>query len=211
MTSGGRIRLRLDAIRPAVLIEPVTSELSLEGELDQANRVGHEAAGDKCERLRRGLIEPLGVIHQTHQRLLVGRVGEQPKHRQTNQKAVRSRPTGQPEDRPQCIALRFRQTINPIQHRAAQLIQPRIRQLHLGLHTRGASHPPSRRPPRHVLQQCRLAHPRLTTQHQSAALTSPNGLQQPIKDLALVVPPTQRLTNPPRHGADNQRRRADLQ
>jgi len=42
MTSGGRIRLRLDAIRPAVLIEPVTSELSLEGELDQANRVGHE-------------------------------------------------------------------------------------------------------------------------------------------------------------------------
>ncbi|HZN81998.1 MAG TPA: hypothetical protein VFC01_20275, partial [Mycobacterium sp.] len=65
MTSGGRIRLRLDAIRPAVLIEPVTSELSLEGELDQANRVGHEAAGDKCERLRRGLIEPLGVIHHT--------------------------------------------------------------------------------------------------------------------------------------------------
>ena len=44
---------------------------------DQRDRLGHQAAGDKRQRLRRGPIEPLGIIHQAHQRLLAGHLGQQ--------------------------------------------------------------------------------------------------------------------------------------
>jgi hypothetical protein len=117
---------------------------------------------------------------------------------QTDQKVIWRAPGTEAERHAERIALGRRQTLQAIQQRRAQLLQPRERKLHLGLHARATRHPTPRRPLDHVLQQRRLAYPRLPTHHQHATLTPANRLQQPIQNLALGVAVLQHLATPPR-------------
>ena len=82
-------------------------------------------------------------------------------------------PCPQPERDPQRVALRTRQPLQPVQQRRAQLMQAGERQLHLRLHPCRPGHPHIRRRPGHVLQQRRLAHPRLTPHHQRPPASRP--------------------------------------
>ena len=84
---------------------------------DQADRFRLQAARDEREDLRRGAIEPLLVIHQADQRLLLGHLGEQAQDGQADEEAIRRRPGADAERRPQRIALRSREALEPIQHR----------------------------------------------------------------------------------------------
>ena len=83
----------------------------------QADRFRLQAARDEREDLRRGAIEPLLVIHQADQRLLLGHVGEQAQDGQADEEAIRRRPGTEAERGPQRIALRNRETLEAIQHR----------------------------------------------------------------------------------------------
>ena len=93
----------------------------------------------------------------------------------------------QAERRGQRIALRTGQAIEPVQHRRAQLVQPGEGELHLRL---GAARPDdttSRRASLQVVQQRRLADPRLAAQDQNLALTRPGIGQQTIQQIALAA------------------------
>src|SRR5438128_12533978 len=61
----------------------------------------------------------------------------------------------------------------------------RIGKLHLGLNAGRTRNVTPRRPRHKVLQQRRLAGPRLATQDQHTTLTGPHTLQQAIESLAL--------------------------
>ena len=58
----------------------------------QRDRLGQEAPRDERQRLRRGPVEPLGVVDQADERLLLGHLGQQAEHRQTDEEAVRRLP-----------------------------------------------------------------------------------------------------------------------
>jgi hypothetical protein len=75
-----------------------------------------------------------------------------------------------------------------IQHRRAQLMQPREGQLHLRLHSDGPRYQASRGPPGQVVQQSRLAHAGLTAHHQCPALTGPHASHEPVKYPAFAEP-----------------------
>ena len=68
-----------------------------------------------------------------------------------------------------------------IQHRGAQLMQRRERQLHLRLHAHGPRDQAPRGPPGQVVKQRGLAHAGLTAQHQGPALTGPHVSDEPVK------------------------------
>jgi len=146
---------------------------------DQADRLRYQAARHEPEDLRRGAIEPLLVIHQADQRLLPCHLRQQAQHGQADQEPVRRRPRTQAECGPERITLRNRQTLQAIQHRRAQLMQPGERELHLRLDTHCTLNTAARRPPGQVLQQRSLAHTRLADHHQCPALTRPDSIDQP--------------------------------
>jgi len=68
-----------------------------------------------------------------------------------------------------------------IQHRRAQLMQPREGQLHLRLHSHGPHNQAPRGPPGEVVKQNGLAHAGLTAHHQRPALTGPHASHEPVK------------------------------
>ena len=63
------------------------------------------------------MIEPLFVIHQADQRLVLGHLGEQAQDGQRHEEAIRGRPGAHAERRLQGIPLRRRKTLEPVEHR----------------------------------------------------------------------------------------------
>ena len=175
----------------------------------QRRRLRLEATRHEGQRLRRRAVEPLRVVDQAHQRPLGRHLGQQVQHGQPDVDAIRRVARAQPERRPQRVPLRLGQAIEPAQHRPTQLVQPGEGQLHLGLHARRALQPASGRPLGDVLQQRRLAHPRLSVDDQRPALARPDGLQQPVEVSTLGAAAQQHGSLAPRrrtnHGADNDR------
>jgi hypothetical protein len=153
----------------------------------QADRLRPQPAPGERQDLRRGAVEPLLVIDDAHQRPVPGHLGQQAQGGQADQEPVRCRPGAEAERGPQRVALRRRETPQAVQHRRAQLVQRRERQLHLRLDTHRAHHPAARRLPGQVLQQRRLAHPRLAPHHQSTAFTRTHSRRQPAEHAALDV------------------------
>ena len=92
---------------------------------------------DEREDLRRGAVQPLLVIDQAHQRLLLGDLGEQAQHGEADEEAVRRRSGTEAERRAQRIALRHREPLELVEHRRQQLMQPGEGELHLRLDTGG--------------------------------------------------------------------------
>ena len=154
----------------------------------QADRFRLHAARDEREHLRRRAIEPLLVIHQADQRLLLGHVGEQGQGREGDEEPIRRRPGADAERGLQRIALRHREALEAIQHRREQLMQPGEGELHLRLDAGGTHHAAARRLLDHVFQQRRLAHARLAAHDQRPALARANRFDQPVEHLAFAAP-----------------------
>ena len=70
-------------------------------------------------------------------------------------------------------------------------MQPGERELHLRLNARDPDDATPRRPLGDVLQQRRLADPRLAAHHQHRALPRPDALQLAVQHLALVTSASQ--------------------
>ena len=160
----------------------------LPGPEDQRDRLGEQPACDECEYLRRGPVKPLRIVHQADQRLLLGGIAQETQHGQADQETIRCLAGLQAERRGQRVALRRGQRLEPVQQRRTQLVQPRIRKLHLGLDADRVEYPAARRPLGHVLQQRRLAHTRLAAHHQRLALARADGADQQIERRALAAP-----------------------
>ncbi len=106
----------------------------------QAHRVGRQPPRREPQRLRRGPVQPLLVIDHADQRAFPRRPGQQAQHGQSHHEPVRRRARSQAERGPQRLTLRTRKRPGMIQHRRAQLMQPREGQLHLRLHPRRPRH-----------------------------------------------------------------------
>ena len=111
----------------------------------QSDPLRQEPARHERERLRGHPVEPLRVVDDAHERLLLGGVGHQAQDRQSDEEAIRWRSVAQAERRAQRVALRARQTLETVEHVRAQRMQARERELHLGLDARRPGDPASRR------------------------------------------------------------------
>jgi len=130
---------------------------------DQAHRFCFQPPGHERENLGGGPVEPLLVIHQAHQRPLSGHVGQQAEHGQPDQEPVWRGASAETERGAERRTLRAGQALQVTKHRRAQLVHRREGEFHLGLDTGRPRHPASRRVPGQVIQQGRLARPRLAT------------------------------------------------
>ena len=101
---------------------------------DQRDGLGQQAPRDEAEGLHRHLVEPLRVVDDAQQGLVVGGGRHQAQHGQPDQEAVRGRADSAAEGDVQRFALRFWQFIDVSHQRRAQLLQAREGQLHVGLH-----------------------------------------------------------------------------
>ena len=129
--------------RPGVRLgQPVDFKLGQPGQLRtrvaggeyQSDRVRAQTAGGEPERLGRGLIEPLLVVDQADQGTIARPPPTAGSRRQAHDEPVRRRPRDEAERGPQRVLLRQRQPLSAAEHRRAELMQPRERQLHLRLH-----------------------------------------------------------------------------
>jgi hypothetical protein len=183
------------SVRDSVGVEAFDAQLRQPVELVDGQRLAHgehhrdplgqQPPGDEGQHLRGRAVEPVGVFDQAHERARLGRFGEQAEHRQGHEKAVRRVALLQPEGHAQRVLLGSRQIAHPVQQRRAQVMQPRERQLHLGLHAGGARHAALGRLLGEILEQDGLADPGLAPQHQHRALAHAHALQQAVQRGAL--------------------------
>ena len=95
-----------------------------------------EPARHERERLRGHLVQPLRVVDDAHERLLLGGVGQKAQDRQAHEEALRWRSGAQAERRAQRVALRARQRPETAEQGRAQRVQAGEGELHLGLDAR---------------------------------------------------------------------------
>ena len=131
----------------------------------------------------------MGIVDHTQQRALGRRLRQQPEHREPDDGPVRRDAGAHPEDDLQRATLRPRQPIEPIEQRRAQQMDAGVGQLHFRLHAFRPNDRHARRQPDQILEQRRLADPRIPPQHQRPGLSPPNVADQPVQPSALLGPP----------------------
>ena len=165
---------------------------------DEHDPLGQEAASHEREHSRRGAVEPLRVVDDAQERLLLGGLRQQVEDREPDEERVR-RPSGaEPERDLERLALRIGQALHELEARRAQLLQRREGELHLSLDPDRAGDAEVRRRLDRVLEQRGLADARLAVDHQHAAVTVARGLEQPLEHVALALPAEQLLAGCPR-------------
>ena len=138
--------------------QPVHHELREPGQdgllvgLADGEHHGHgldpQTAGDELQRLRRRPVQPLGVVDDTEQGQFLGDLAEQGEDRQAHQEAVRARRPAAARRPSRARRAAGREPVQPLQVRAAELVQAGVGELHLGLDTGGAGDPAAGAPGR---------------------------------------------------------------
>ena len=146
---------------------PLAARLA-DGE-DQPDRLGTETARDERQRLGRGRVEPLCVVHDADEGPVFRDLGEQTQGRQADEEPIRRTAVAQTERRAKSITLRTGKALDAVQKRRAQLLQPRVCELHLRLDSGRPADAAPRRVPRQILQQRTLANPGIPSKHQRSA------------------------------------------
>ena len=184
----------LDQRAPAV---PASVLARLARREHQRDRLRQQPARHERQRLRRGPIQPLRVIDDTDKRPLLGRLRQQAQHRQPDQKPIRRVPRTQPERHAERLPLRTGKPVQAIEHRRAQLLQRRERELHLRLARPTAR--ATRNPDAASIAYSSSAvlptpgSPRTTSTRLCPARTA---VEQPLQRLALHAPAVQDLRRP---------------
>jgi hypothetical protein len=148
--------------------------------------------GDEAEDQSRGGVQPLGVLDDAEQRVVLGDGGQQAERRERDEEAVGRAPRRHPERDPQGFRLRRGERADPVEHRRAQLMDPGERELHLRLHARDLREPEARDLTGGVLHQRRLADARFAADDEDGALPAPRRGEQPVEPLALAGPAEER-------------------
>jgi hypothetical protein len=177
-----------DQLREPVELDAVAGLAHRE---DQRDALGQEPAGDERQRLHRDAVQPLGIVDDADQRRLLGHLGQEAQHGQPDEEPVRRLAAAHAERGAQRITLRIGDPIHAVQQWSTELMQAGERELHLGLDAGRRGDPAARRARDEVLEQRRLADPRLAAHDQDATLARPDAVQQPVQRLALAAPPAQ--------------------
>jgi hypothetical protein len=133
------------------------------------------------------------VVDDTQQRLVLGRVGEQIEDCESHQEAIRDLTCTQAERRAEGVPLGFGQSIQVIEERSAELVQPSVRQLRVRLDAGCPRHTAAGRRLRYeILEERCLADPRLTPEHDNAAGAGTRTPEEVIERCALCAAAPQR-------------------
>ena len=141
---------------------------------------------------RRRAVEPMGVIDETQERLLLGGVGQQAEDRQSDQERIRRRVGGTPNSvrtRRRARRAGAREARHEPKEGRTELLNRRERELHLRLDSRRL-HDPEFAPSRgRILEKGRLADSGFSMHHQHSAAAAVHAVQQPVEHLALPFAP----------------------
>ena len=156
---------------------------------EQDDPLGAEPAAGEQQRLERAVVEPLAVVDERQQRLLLGGRGEQAQHARHDGVAIAARRLAERERPAQRGGLGRRDRVEPVEQRPEQLAQARERDVRLGLHPARAQdrHAGALRPGARVLEQRGLADPGLADEQQRAAPAGAGVAQQPVDPGPLLV------------------------
>jgi hypothetical protein len=132
----------------------------------QGDRFGHQPAGDESERLHRDLVEPLGVVDDTQQWLLVSGSRQQVQHGQADEEPFGGGPHALSERDVEGVALGLGQLVQVHQQRSTQLVQAGVGQFHIRFHAGHVQTAQAVGPVEEVLEQSGLPGAGLTAQHQ---------------------------------------------
>ena len=102
------------------------------------DRLSEQAAGNEPQDLRRGVVEPLRVVDDARQRLLVGDLSEQRQRGQPDQEPVGRRAGAAAEHRRERVALRCGQPVKVVQHGRAEQVEAGVGQFHLRFNAGGS-------------------------------------------------------------------------
>ena len=154
--------------------------------------LGEQAACHESEHLGRDLVEPLEVVDETQQRLVLGHLGQEAERGQPDEEAVAGRARREAERNLQHVLLRQRECAQMREQRTAELVQARKRQLHLRLDAGDLDDSEAGGLAGREPQQCRLAHSRLAAEHQYATATLARRPDEPVQRPAFAGSATQR-------------------
>ena len=132
------------------------------------------------------------VVDEADQRSLLGAVSQQVQHRESDQEPVRCLPSGQAEGSPEGDTLRSGQAVKSIQERGAELMQPGVGELSLGLDAGQSGDAATSCARFHIVEQCGLADSGLTPHDEHLALPCPRTRDQAVEGRAFAAPAEQR-------------------
>ena len=174
-----------------------SSPLPVRAAHTRAIALGEQAAGDEPENLRRALIEPLRVVDDGDERLLVGDRGEQRQRGEPHQEWLRRRTDAQSEHGRERFALRDRQPLEVIEHGRTELVEAAVGELHFRLDAEGRCDVPAFGAIGQVAQQRALAHARLAPQDHDATPAGERVAQQPVERVTLGLTSDESDRQPP--------------
>jgi hypothetical protein len=148
----------------------------------------------------------VSVLHETEQRPLLGRGGQEAEHGESDQEPVRDVTRREAQGDVQRIPLRLRERVELVEYRRTELMDPGERELHLRLHARYLRHTESRGLTSGVPEQRRLSDARLPSDDEDAALTLAHLCQEPGEHFALAGPVKEPGRNSGGHLAGNANR-----
>ena len=164
---------------------------------DDRDPLREDPAGDETQDLSRSTIQPLGIVDDAENGSILRGVREQRQRRKADEEPVRRGAGAPAEDHLQRVPLRERQPVDTIEHRAADLVEPAVGQLHLRLDADGRCDMPPGTAVRQVLEQRALANAGLAPENGHATLPGPGIGQQLVELLPLSLPADELHRIPP--------------
>ena len=176
-------------------------QLPLAGGEQQRHPVGPDPPRREEQRVLRGPVKPVGVVDDRQQRPLLGGGGQQAERRGADGEAIALARLTEPEGAGERPRLPLGDLPEPIEQRPADVVQAGELELGLGLDTTGTDDGHPLRPRGGVVEQRRLADPRLAAQQQGAAALGAGGGEQLLDPLPLGLAANQHRPKLSRPGA----------
>ena len=152
---------------------------------EEPDAVGQQPACDEAEEVGRLLVQPLRVVDHAQHGPGLGRIRQQREHRQPDEERIGRRSGHQTEGHAQRAALRIGKALHRGQERHEQLVDGGEAEALLRLDGHRADDLHVSRKLHRIAKERRLAHARLTPEHQRTAHTLANTLQHPAERLLL--------------------------
>ena len=150
-----------------------------------------QAAGNECDRLQRDRIEPLSVVDEADQRLVLRELGQQIEDGEPDEEPVGSLPRRQAEGGSERVALRAGEPAQLVEERAAELVQPAVGELQLRLDPDGAGDPERPGARFDVVEESRLADAGLAAKDEDRAAAGSGVREQGVQPRAFAAAPVQ--------------------
>ena len=178
--------LRVETSELELWESPRTEALAAGGEEhDDAFRL--EPPRRERERAGRRLVEPVRVVDHAEERAVVSRGGEQAQRRGADVEAAGALRLGERQCAAQRVRLHRRQLRQPVEQRAHELVQARVRELRLGLDAERAHDPRIARSRDGVLEQGALADPGVAADDEGGAPAASRPLEHSLDPSAFAL------------------------